>query len=187
MTAASKDSAKPLYTDNDWATTRSFFWHDFANVSGGYLTPPEGDLPPSPYYAAYTHNGKGRGVFASRNLQKGEVVHSGWTNVAFFDTGHKWRTFVMTLPNWKMACDVMEWTWIQRIDGSAPGGGRLLLVLNMDDAAFLNDGRESKSNIRAEGKTELDFYATKDIEKGSEILYKYSNYETPWEEFGLGF
>jgi hypothetical protein len=64
----------------------------------------------------------------------------------------------------------MEWVWQQDLTDS----GNLVLCLNMDKAAFFNHGdSESKSNIKLNEPTSLDFYATKDIKIGQELLYDY--------------
>ena len=67
--------------------------------------------------------------------------------------------------------DTMEWVWQQDLTDS----GNLVLCLNMDKAAFYNDGAiESRCNIEMKQATSLDFYAAKDITAGQELLYDYS-------------
>jgi len=59
-----------------------------------------------PYYAKKSP-GKGRGLFASRDIKKGEVVHDG-TNSDVIMSGKDFRRFIFALPQ-KMACDATEW------------------------------------------------------------------------------
>ena len=70
--------------------------------------------------------------------------------------------------------DTMEWVWQQDLTNS----GNLVLCLNMDKAAFFNDGGKSYCNIEMKEPASLDFYAARDIQIGQELLYDYS---------GLGF
>ena len=65
----------------------------------------------------------------------------------------------------------MEWAWQQDLTDS----GNLVLCLNMDKAAFFNDGEmKSRCNIAMKEPTSLDFYASKDIRIGQELLYDYN-------------
>jgi hypothetical protein len=67
--------------------------------------------------------------------------------------------------------DAMEWVWQQDLTDSRNS----LLCLNMDEAAFFNDGgAESMCNIERKELSSLDFYASEDIQIGEEILYDYS-------------
>ena len=64
----------------------------------------------------------------------------------------------------------MEWAWQQDLTDS----GNLVLCLNMDEAAFFNDGgAELMCNIEWKERSSLDFYATEDIQIGVELLYNY--------------
>jgi hypothetical protein len=66
----------------------------------------------------------------------------------------------------------MEWVWQQDVTNS----GTLVLCLNLDKAAFFNDGgSKSKNNIEIKEPASLDFYAARDIQIGQELLYDYSD------------
>ena len=66
----------------------------------------------------------------------------------------------------------MEWVWQQDVTNS----GNLVLCLNLDKAAYFNDGGSTlKNNIEIKEPTSLDFYAARDIQIGQELLYDYSN------------
>jgi hypothetical protein len=70
----------------------------------GYTLTANGEK--QPYYAKKSP-GKGRGLFASRDIKKGEVVHDG-TNSDVIMSGKDFRRFLFALPQ-KMACDATEW------------------------------------------------------------------------------
>ena len=71
----------------------------------------DGNGNPPPYYAG--HGDRGRGLFASRDIKKGELVHDGNKSDIQFpsdDDGLAWRRLVFNLPRNK-ACDVIDWSW----------------------------------------------------------------------------
>mmetsp|Transcript_19136 Transcript_19136/g.39213 ORF Transcript_19136/g.39213 Transcript_19136/m.39213 type:complete len:271 (-) Transcript_19136:130-942(-) len=161
------DPNKKLYNPRMWEALRTGFDQQLFSDE-------------SLYYSGYSE-GKGRGTFAKRDIRKGEIVHDGLQNVVFFPDGASWGDFIFSIPSSRMACDVLEWTWMQDVIFE----GNLMLCLNLDDAAFLNDGGEEESNIAPISETSLLFYATRDIEKDEELLYDYGLYDTNWEEFDL--
>lgn len=155
---------QPMYTPEKW----SYLWQAFQNASVTPYPLSKIEFGPS-YYAAYSE-GKGRGLFASRNITKGELVHSGYPNTAFFLDATSWYRFIVLLPK-DMKCDVLEWAWLQDLTNS----GNLVLCLNMDIAVFFNHGGEEGSNMQKKERTSLDFYAIEDIVMNDEILYNYGS------------
>ena len=68
---------KPMYTPEMWRK----LWEVFRDESlFPFPIPNAHECPEEPFYAAYTTDGKGRGVFASRNITKGSLVHPGHPN-----------------------------------------------------------------------------------------------------------
>ena len=117
----------PIYTDEQWA----YFYKVWKDQGG---TDPskeykEGDrrlskAPPdlvSPFKAGQTSDGKGRGLFATRDIKKGEMTYGSTKNYIFFTTGHDYRRFLDVFDD-QTACDIMKFTWPQR------GVGELLFV-----------------------------------------------------------
>lgn len=140
---------KPLYTAKMWKQLKDL-----------YTTQLERDLTSfrpdqthvSNYYSDYA-DVKGRGTFASRNFSKGELVHDGSISTVFWNDGILWKEYVMALPP-PMACDVLEWTWIQEVEDYD-----WLLCLNLNDAAFMN--HDDNFNIAPISSTSLEFYAVR--------------------------
>ncbi len=56
-----------------------------------------GNGRPVPYVAGYSSDGKGRGLFAKRNIKEGELIHDIHGDVTF-PSGMAWRKFVFNLP-----------------------------------------------------------------------------------------
>ena len=134
-----------------------------------------------PYYAKVS-DGKDRGLFASRDIQKGEVVHDGTKSDVVFPDALAWRRFVFALPR-KAACDTTEWSWTQRLENDGPM--KLLTAINI--SVLMNMGlNPAQINAVPKSSTSSLFYATKDIKKGEEILTDYEIYDTRFDLAGLG-
>lgn len=170
-----RDQTKRLYSPMKWNTLNDKYRELF-----GKATPSlEAYVPP--YYANYS-NGKGRGVFASRDIKVGERVHDGMKRTVFFDDGMSFKRFVVSLSTREMSCDVMEWVWTQQV-GEAR---KFRMCVNLNDSAFMNNGGKDGSNIAPKpNEFSLDFYATRNIKTGEELLYDYGQYDTDWGFFGL--
>lgn len=168
-----RDQEKPLYTTEMWRK----LWDIFRKSTLFPFPIPDANES-GPYYVAHSV-GKGRGNFASRNITKGSLVHSGHPNTAFFLDAKSWFRFVVGLPK-PMACDVMEWAWQQDLTNS----GNVVLCLNMDKAVFFNDGDE-KNNMEMKETTSLDFYVSRDVEVGEELYYDYGHFEFDTNEMNL--
>jgi len=134
------------------------------------------DIPP-PYYAGQS-DGKGRGLFASRNINKGELVHDGPRSSVAFPDASSYRRLIINLPR-NTACDVTEWAWTQQL----AYGGEMKIVLDLNIAALMNSSNEP--NIGPMNKYTTKMYALRDIKQGEEILHDYSIYTVEYEALGL--
>lgn len=178
-----RDQNKPMYTPEMWGQLWALFQE---STLYPFPIPKAHECPEEPFHAAYTKDGKGRGVFASRNISKGSLVHAGYPNTVFFLDAESWFRFVSLLPK-MIACDVLEWVWQQDLTNS----GNVVLCLNLDKAAFMNNGGEVgidekaassniyrySSNIEVKEPASLDFYAVRDIQIEQEITYDYERFE----------
>lgn len=193
----SKDMNKPLPSLEDWNFLRRTYtqivdntikpWNDdLIPPTMGYSLIPGIPVPP-PYYARHSP-GKGRGLFASRFIPKGELVHDGTVSDVIFPNDLKFREFIFALPR-DYACDAAEWVWMQQLEED--GDYHLLMGINI--SALMNSGgaewgdRESEMvNVVPPSSYSGKFYATRDIEEGEEILTDYDVYYTKWSLVGLG-
>merc|ERR1712087_417576 len=122
---------------------------------------------PPPFYANLSP-GKGRGLFSSRLIKEGELVHrGGGRGDVIFQDGPSWRRFVFSLPR-QYACDIMDWQWTQQTEE----GGPLKLYLGLDIATLMNGYNhkfsETIPNILPKNITSMDYYALRDIQKDEE-------------------
>ena len=131
-----------------------------------------------PYYAKYS-KGKGRGLFASRDIKKGELVHDGRRSDIIFPSAMAWRRYIFSLPR-DFACDTTSWIWTQKDEN-----GKFELRLSLNVAILMNSGGDDMSNTNPKSSRSTEFLATQDIAKDEEILTNYRVYETDWEAVGL--
>jgi len=142
---------------------------------------------PPPFYAA--HGDRGRGLFASRDIKKGELVHDGTTSDIIFADGMAWRRYIFSLSR-ERACDVVEWSWTMK------RGHSTILVSAMDISILLNGGDNGEfnggrlyecrdCNVNPKSSASSKFFAVQNIAKGAELLTDYRIYDSHWYEVGL--
>jgi hypothetical protein len=187
--AHARDQTKALPTLEEWSFLKRQYKElvdDKPVILESPVPPTEGysfgpgeysDTPP-PYYADHSE-GKGRGLFASRPIKKGELVHDGPRSNVKFPDAAAFRRLVVSLPR-KTACDITEWAWTQKLSPD----GTMSLFVDLNIAALMNSSEEP--NVAPKNETTTRFYATRDIAEGEEILYDYDVYETDWTVVGLG-
>ena len=108
-----------IYTQEEWDYFKKV-WRDQGGLDPSKQYP-KGDrrlskAPPDlipPFKAGLTKDGKGRGVFATRDIKKGEMTYGGTKNYIFFTTGHDYRRFLDAFDD-EIACDLMKFTWPQK-------------------------------------------------------------------------
>ena len=166
---------KPLPTSQDWAIYKNMYkimvdehaiFDDSVPSTEGYTL---NKIGPPPFYAAL--GTRGRGLFASRDIKKGELVHDGSSNDLRFPNALAWRRYVFSLPR-RMACDAIDWTWTQR-QGILTAMNTSIL---MNAANWMSEKGKTEPNLSASTK----MYATRDIKKGEELLYDYKDRDKDW-------
>jgi len=187
---------RPIITEKNWMYFRDLYNKHAAfrydkDVSYKFTN----ETYVSPVKTVLTKD-KGRGLIASRDIQKGELIFTGTNNTIVFETGHAWRSFLWYLyhasvPDYPegFACDIKSWSWVQE---SLPNGkGGPVIVVDIDESSLLNQPSRNNgevANIQC-GKGEncgVNYYAKMDIKKGDEILCRYSGCsEATWDDFGL--
>ncbi|KAL9188982.1 hypothetical protein ACHAXT_011472 [Thalassiosira profunda] len=160
-------------------------WNDPVPPTLGYSLEPGIPVPP-PYYPKFTP-GEGRGLFASRDIQRGEVVHDGTHSDVIFPSADAWRRYVFSLPK-SMACDCTDWHWMQRMDDNE--GVAYVMVGGINVSSLMNSGGDEYSDGRTPNAlpgsgSSHAFRATRDIAKGEEVLTDYYVYETDFSKIGL--
>ena len=188
------DRTKPVPTMEDWETMLEAYnkvvdptykFDDEIPPTQGYRLNKDGAQP---YYAKLSP-GKGRGLFATRDIQKGEIVHDGAKSDIVFTDGMSWRRFMFALPR-KMACDTAEWTFTQQFEEDGP----MRVVSSLNIAILMNEGNTvNEVNVQPQNESgepseySVVFYAMRDIKKDEEILMDYDDYTTDYVAAGIGY
>lgn len=170
---------KPLYTE----AMRKQLWQTFREntLFPSYPIPEAICMDNSLFKVGYSEDrSKGRGAFATTFIPKGTMVNAALSNAVFFLNAWDFYRYLAALPSKEMACDVMDWVWMQEV---IPDSGNRVLCLNMDGEAFFNDGKKALSNVGKVDKASLVYYAKSDIQQGEEILFDYEY--TAWELFDM--
>uniref|UniRef100_A0A7S2PY17 SET domain-containing protein n=1 Tax=Skeletonema marinoi TaxID=267567 RepID=A0A7S2PY17_9STRA len=172
-----RETTKSVPTLDYWQTLRdvynsevdsSFVFDDLPPTQGYTLN--ENGAPP--YYAKLSP-GKGRSLFASRDIKEGELVdgiEGGTKSDLIFTTVEALQRYLLALPE-PMACDVLEWSYTQKL---VKGGPAVLLVAS-DISSLMNDAwGDDVANVGPKDKTSSTLlYANRDIGKNEEILMSY--------------
>ena len=133
---------------------------------------------PSPFYA--DHGEHGRGLFASRDIQMGELVHDGTHSDMVFPTGRHWRAYILSLER-RMACDQIDWSWTQKTEKD----GEYHVFSTPNISGLFNGGERDQINVNPPTHYSKKFYATRDIQRGEELITDYHVYHTDWKAVGL--
>jgi len=181
--AQAEDKSKPIPSLAQWLFLRKQYkefvddtivFDDPIPPTLGYsfgieVLPPGDDnqpliLPP-PFYAKL-HSERGRGLYASRNIQRGEVVHHWSGHDVTFPDAYTFRHYIFSLPK-RMACDVVDWAWSRKLSDDGPD----VICLSINIASLMNSGETpSEVNVSINSSTSDSFYAMRDIRKDEEIL-----------------
>ena len=106
-----------------------------------------------PYYADLSPD-KGRSLFASRDIMKGELV-----------------------DGVEGGCDVLEWAYTQQF----VKGGPSVVIFGGDISSLMNSAWDDDSDANVmpkDSKSSNVLYATRDITRGEEILMDYGVFPT---------
>ena len=189
-----EDETKPIPTMEYWQTMLDLYnevvdptytFDDVVPPTQGYRFYEDG---PPPYYPKLSP-GKGRGLFASRDITKGEIVHDGTKSDVIFPNETSWKRFMFALPR-TMACDNALWTFTQEVEEDGP----IRIVSSLNIAILMNEAnnpKEVNTNVQPENgegvysEYSSVFFATKDIKKDEEILMNYDDYSTDYAAAGL--
>lgn len=163
--AHAKNQSKPLYTMDMYAHMR----HKYIELTGE--SPPPLGKTNTVYHIGKSEDA-GRGIFASKFIAQGTIIPFDESCIVVtFTNGTLWKEYVASLPR-DMACDVMEWTWIQSVH--TVDDIRLCLSIG-DGDSFLNDADVDEDvNIAPVDLVSMKFVAVRDIQEGEELIYDVS-------------
>ncbi len=113
-----------------------------------------------------------RGMFAARDFERDELVYSYMANGLFFLELSTFEAFIRNstlLPH--DACLLAQWSFAQKL--TRPG--RYYICSSLDAGAYFNSGEGRRVNVYIEDARDLNYYASRNIAKGEEIIYSSSS------------
>ena len=167
-----------LRTKYNQVVDPTYKFDDKVPPTQGYSTDSKGTPP---FYYAKASPGKGRGIYASRDIKKGEAFDDGTYVGTIFPDGMAYRRFLFSLPK-DMACDATMWTWTQQFFE----GGPYNIIMAFEISALMNSSLSKAPNAVSDSKFSTVDTAQRDIKKDEEILTDYHRYPTRWGLVGLG-
>jgi len=196
--------ARPLWDDAMWVYLRGLYtsivgpWASMHLLEDGFAVP---------VYLGY-HPRMGRGVFAAQDIAKGTKI---WDEQysAEFTEAWQMRTFLLSVPQ-DLACDLLQWCYGMKAEGSSPHGG--VVYCDLDMGSFLNtgssvddvnlvelpqsnatvsdvtattNGKLTKTRMEELGKHAT--YAKRDIKAGEQLLTNYAefDFDHAWRLIGM--
>ncbi len=77
---------------------------------------------------------------------------------------------------------MLDWSWTQRLED----GDDYKVLSDMTISVLCNDGKGSEVNINPESSVSTDFFVTRYIKKGEQLLTDYRMFKKIWSKVGLG-
>ncbi|KAL7554848.1 hypothetical protein ACHAWF_018393 [Thalassiosira exigua] len=182
--AHSHDQTKPLPSLEDWKQFQVKYreivdptatFDDPVPPTEGYTL---GDGSRAPFRPGRTPDGRGRGLYAARDIKRGELVHDGDEGDVLFPDAASFRRYVFSLPR-KKACDMTDWCWTQE---NLDGRYRVYCSLNV---SILINSSKKEANVNPKSSRSSKYYALRDIEENEELIMYYGVYKTDYDIVGL--
>jgi hypothetical protein len=190
------ESERPISTTETWMKMR----HAYVDVVGSSKStigePNEVDGFFAPIEVRQSP-GKGRGVFATEDIPRGQHICNVAIQRAQFESGHDYKKFLHSISD-DNVCDVLQYSYVTIFGDDKENQDNARICVELDDGSMMNSidldhdtvdaGCLPEWNERFHGGCEENDYALRDIKKGDEILVDYadSNFFTDgWKWFGL--
>jgi len=126
-----------------------------------------------PFEVRQMKDDKGRGVFATKPIFRGEIV---WDHhyYAEFENETIWTEFVSHIAsfNYELACDILQWAYVDEDTDSH------YVAIDLDEGSMVNH-REVGNNLGLPPEIEEEYfgeYALRDIEVGEELTVDYTSF-----------
>ena len=203
---------RPIHPQSVWEHARALYKSLAAKEDSMNSTLPDHELNGfSVDFEARQSPGKGRGIYATKDIQEGQLVYQS-KQTARFDNGPVYRKFILGLEV-GFACDVLQWAYVQNLGEDHDDEDEdededreyndlskykdLWVSVDLDEGCFCNDGSwdDAGSNVGCAediaeefpGGCKSNFFALRDIKAGDELLCFYGDFaiSNGWIAFGL--
>lgn len=188
---------RPILIQSEWEDMRNVYLK-VAGITDGTSISNERGLHPA-IVADYAGE-KGRGLFATAPIRKGEMIWESTRTRSFDDKETFYRFLEGINPDY--VCDVLEWKYMAKRFVSNETDGEIqwneeaeaydfdpsiyVLCIDLDDGSLANtvdyesqDERDFNAYTVAHGGCSHTSFASRDIEEGEEILESYLDFSYP--------
>lgn len=185
---------RPLYTQEMWMEVRRAYLYAVGSKKSSIgPEPSEEDGFVIPVEVRQAPGNKGRGLFATQDIPRGERIWNSSNQTAMFDNAEDYKTFLELLLS-DVACDVIQWAYVYAISGNMRD---TRICVDLDDMTFVNQiiylherldaGCLPEWEDRYPGGCEDNVFALRDIQADDEILVDYQEFaiQDGWEKFGI--
>lgn len=185
---------RPIYDEETWIELRRHY-HGYPEDFESPILHTRSFMVP---YKVRRDKLKGRGIYATERIKKGELVYSSTPHAAKFRSRLEFLGFLATTRQ-DMVCDIMIWAFCQDFNDYGDGEREpdYTIVFMLDDGNFsnaadtfedVNVGCFSISQYEGLKICQENYFALRDIEPGEEILLNYNDFSSShlWSsQFGL--
>jgi hypothetical protein len=197
-----------LYNQETWMNLRQVYHDVVGSAESSIGSPVSEEDGFSVTVQVKQSESKGRSLFATQDIKKGEHIWSGMKQGALFDNDVDFKTFLARIPE-HIACDHLHHLGFVQLfgeDNDNMDDARIGAIL--DDCAFVNtrapvelpredanaDADPANAGCMPEWKDRYpggcnqNLFALKDIRAGQEIVVEDTDFNTPddWEWFNMG-
>jgi hypothetical protein len=194
----------PLYSQETWMNLRQVYHDVVGSTESSIGSPVSEEDGFSVAVQVKQSESKGRSLFATQDIKKGEHIWSGMKQVALFDNDVDFKTFLARIPE-QIACDHLHHLGFVQLFGqdndNMDDDARIGAIL--DDRAFVSELPREDAAADADlanagcipewkdqypGGCNQNLFALKDIRAGQEIVVEDADSNTPddWEWFNMG-
>lgn len=135
--------------------------------------------------------GKGRGIFAAQDIQKGEMIWSSKNSLLFNENGVEYKKFLMAVDP-EFVCNVLQCSSMEGRQNRRGAQLEYFISTDMEESCFVNEvsmgesvtmGCDEEAAKDVQGGCPYNDFALHDIKKGDEILMSYGDFAYSWDSF----
>ena len=183
---------RPIHSQDTWRKVRELFKTKFVSEKNRATYDPSKNGFSVPYEVKQTADGKGRGIFATQDVAKGQRIWDTRSTAIFDATGTEYKKFLFTLDedfDDEFVCDALRCSYMQKDQHDETNWH---IAVDLDEGCFCNDGNYNHGINKGcdedaakdlPGGCTSNYFALRHVEAGDEFLCDYSEFDFEWNQF----